>query len=299
MNDTREAWLAQRRTGVGGSDAAIACGLHPYVSARELYYDKTGEVIFEREDTERMQMGRALEDAIASVFAERYDVKLRRHAMRRHPRYPWMIGNPDRLIEGARIGLEIKNVDALAYRFGQWGEPDTDEIPEPYLLQCLHYAMIFDFREWHLAALVGGNTLKRYIVRRNDDELEALLIDGEHDFWQCVEKREPPEIDCDRPGALALIKRVYGMDGGTIVLPESIEHWHHVYVESDALAKKYERDAEGAKAHILHTMKGAAVGRLPQSVGAYRQKVVKKPGAVIEPYSYIDFRYLKKGVGDE
>ncbi|CAG9258518.1 Putative phage-type endonuclease [Paraburkholderia unamae] len=294
----REQWLIARRSGVGGSDAAAACGLNPYVSPLDLYFDKTGEVVIEREDTERMQMGRALEDTIADVFAERFDVKLRRHAMRRHPRYPWMIGNPDRLIEGARIGLEIKNVDALAYRFGQWGEPDTDEIPEPYFLQCLHYAMIFDYREWHLAALVGGNTLKRYIVRR-DAELEEMLIEGEREFWQCVEQHKAPEIDCSRPGALALIKRVYGTNEGAIVLPESVEHWHRVRMEADELAKHYERSADEAKAHILRTMEGAAIGRLASGDGEYRQKIVRRPGHTVSPSEYVDFRFSKKGAKNE
>lgn len=294
----REAWLQARRSGVGGSDAAIACGLHPYVSPLELYYDKSGELVIEREDNERMQMGRALEDAIADVFAQRYDVKLRRHAMRRHPRYPWMLGNPDRLIEGTRIGLEIKNVDALAYRFGEWGEPDTDEIPEPYLLQALHYAIVFDYREWHIGALIGGNTLKRYIVRR-DSELEAMLIEGEREFWQCVERNEPPEIDCDRPGALALIKRVYGTDGGMIVLPESIGHWHNVRVEADRLAKGYERTAEQAKAHILEAMGGAAIGRLAHGGGEYRQKIINKAAYEVRAQSYTDFRFVKKGASDD
>jgi len=299
MNDDREAWLAARRSGVGGSDAAIACGLHPYVSPLELYYDKTGEVAVEREDTERMQMGRALEDAIADVFAERYDVKLRRYPMRRHPVYPWMIGNPDRLIEGAHIGLEIKNVDALAYRFGEWGAPDTDEIPEPYLLQCLHYAMLFDYREWHLAALVGGNTLKRYIVRR-DPELETLLVDGEREFWQCVERREPPEIDYARPGALALAKRLYpGTNGEAIQLPAEMDYWHAIQIEAATLAKEYTATADGAKAHILRAMGEASFARLANGTGEYRRKLVKKAGYTVAPTSYLDFRFSKKGTSDE
>ncbi|WP_277187643.1 YqaJ viral recombinase family protein [Caballeronia sp. BR00000012568055] len=299
MNDARAAWLEQRRSGVGGSDAAIACGLHPYMSALELYYDKTGEAVIEREDTERMQMGRALEDAIADVFAERYDVKLRRHAMKRHARYPWMIGNPDRVIEGARIGLEIKNVDTFAHRFGEWGEPDTDQIPEPYFLQCLHYATIFDYREWHLAALVGGNRLTRYIVRRDDAELEEQLIEGEREFWQCVERREPPEMDYARSGAIALIKRLYpGTNGEAIELPADMDYWHNVHRQSADLAKEYAGVADGAKAHILRGMGEASIGRL-SSGGEYRRKIVKKPGHTVEPYSYIDFRFSKKGANDE
>ncbi|MFL9933593.1 YqaJ viral recombinase family protein [Paraburkholderia sp. RL18-103-BIB-C] len=297
----REQWLQERRTGIGGSDAAAACGLHPIVSPYELWLDKTASAVLEREDTERMQMGRALEDAIAAVYAERFGVKLRRHnAIRRHPKYDWMLANPDRLIEGAKTGVEIKNVDALVYRFSQqWGEENTDEVPEPYLLQCQHYCAVFGFDEWHLGALIGGNTLKRYIVRR-DVELEQMLIESEHEFWQTVQKREPPAMDYNRPNAIRLLRQLYpGTNGETIDLPEEALHWHRVRAEAAARAKTYEATVDGASAHLLHLMGDAALGVLPGG-GSYRRKEVKRKGYTVEPMEYIDFRYVKpKGQEDE
>ena len=40
----REAWLAERRTGIGGSEVAALFGEHPYVSRLELYRRKVGEL---------------------------------------------------------------------------------------------------------------------------------------------------------------------------------------------------------------------------------------------------------------
>lgn len=296
----REAWLLERRTGIGGSDAAIACGLHPFVSPLELYWDKVGALPFERETSERMVMGSALEAAIADVYAERFNVKLRRHnAIRRNPRYPFMLASPDRLIEGARIGVEIKNVGDAVYRFSrQWGEEGTDEVPEPYLLQCLHYCVVFDYPEWHLGALVGGNTLKRYIVRR-DPELEEMMLDAEHDFWQCVEKREEPEIEYTRPGTLALVRRLYpGTNGETVTLPEEIEHWHRIRLEAEHEAKQYQAAVDCAKAHILHCMGNSAIGRLA-SGGEYRRRIVTRKAYEVEETTYVDLRYSKKGQANE
>ncbi len=219
-------------------------------------------------------MGRELEDTIASVFAERFGVKLRRHnAMRRNPRYPWMLANPDRLIEGARVGLEIKNVDSLVYRFGQWGEPDSDEVPEPYLLQALHYAVVFDYPEWHIGALVGGNRLVRYNVRR-DAELEEMMLDAERDFWHCVEKRERPEIDYARPGTLAMLKKLHpGTDGSTIALPDDIEHWHRTLVDA-AQYEQYQAAVDCARPTSCSRWV------TPQSVGLqwrrHRRKVIER-----------------------
>ena len=39
---TREQWLAFRRLGIGGSDVAAIMGISPFVTSRDLYYDKIG-----------------------------------------------------------------------------------------------------------------------------------------------------------------------------------------------------------------------------------------------------------------
>lgn len=41
---SREEWLAYRRQGIGGSDAASIMGISPFRTARDIYYDKLGLV---------------------------------------------------------------------------------------------------------------------------------------------------------------------------------------------------------------------------------------------------------------
>ena len=53
---SREEWLAWRRTGIGGSDAAAVIGLNPFRSRIEVYADKMG-MMPEKEDTESMRLG--------------------------------------------------------------------------------------------------------------------------------------------------------------------------------------------------------------------------------------------------
>lgn len=42
---SREDWLRERRTGIGGSDAGAICGLNPYSSPMDVYLDKTSEEV--------------------------------------------------------------------------------------------------------------------------------------------------------------------------------------------------------------------------------------------------------------
>ena len=42
-NPSRDAWLAARRSGIGGSDIAAICGLSPYQTPYDVWLDKLGQ----------------------------------------------------------------------------------------------------------------------------------------------------------------------------------------------------------------------------------------------------------------
>lgn len=56
----RNEWLNLRKTGLGGSDAGAVCGLNPYSSPLQVFYDKTSEEVQDK-DSESMRQGRDLE----------------------------------------------------------------------------------------------------------------------------------------------------------------------------------------------------------------------------------------------
>ena len=71
---TKEEWLKLRKHGIGGSDAGAVCGLNPYVSAMDVYADKTSEKISVYEN-EAMKQGRDLEQYVADRFSEAAELK--------------------------------------------------------------------------------------------------------------------------------------------------------------------------------------------------------------------------------
>ncbi len=60
----KEEWLRYRKQGIGGSDAGAVCGLNPYRTAMEVYYDKISDEA-ECFDNEAMRLGRDMEDYVA------------------------------------------------------------------------------------------------------------------------------------------------------------------------------------------------------------------------------------------
>ena len=74
---SREDWLKIRKAGIGGSDAGAVCGVNPYTSAMDIYYDKVTDDIC-LEDSEAMRQGRELENYVAERFCEATGFKVRR-----------------------------------------------------------------------------------------------------------------------------------------------------------------------------------------------------------------------------
>ncbi len=57
-----------RRTGLGASDAAAACGIDPYKTTLRLYLEKTGELPPD-EETDALRIGKIFEPGILEFFS--------------------------------------------------------------------------------------------------------------------------------------------------------------------------------------------------------------------------------------
>lgn len=181
--------LAERRTGIGGSDAGAALGLNPYRSPVDVYMDKLGlGTPFEGNET--THFGNVLEQVIRDEYTRRTGNRLRvPKKMRRHREYPHMLANVDGLVIGERRGFEAKTSDK--YLRTQWGPTGSDEVPPSYLIQVNHYMIVYEYDAWDLAVLIGGNDFRIYHFRA-DPQLHKMIIEKEAEFWRCVTFRDPP-----------------------------------------------------------------------------------------------------------
>ena len=69
--------------------------------------------------------------------------------------------------------------------------------PDEYFLQVQHYMAVTGYGGCYIAALIGGNTFRWKFVPR-DEELIAMLVQLEADFWQHVQSETPPPLDLHR-----------------------------------------------------------------------------------------------------
>lgn len=187
----RERWLAERRTGIGGSDAAAVLGLSPWRSSFDVWLEKIGEAP-PNKGNEAMWWGSALESLIARRYAETKSRTIwNPERLYRHPDHNILIATPDRMVlnradavprlAAIERGLEVKT--ASAYATEDWGEEGTDAIPTHYLVQCVHYMMVTGYERWDVAALLGGSDFRVYTIQR-DRELEDRIRERLLAWWE-------------------------------------------------------------------------------------------------------------------
>lgn len=183
----------ERVNGIGGSEAAAVLGMSPWKTPYQVYCDKVG-LSGEQEQNPAMEWGSRLEPVIRQKYADETGRTVRwpvgdEYGHMRSGEYPFMLATLDGIADDdPPRGLEIKT----ARYPGDWGEEGTDEVPQPYVIQCQHYMVVSGLPVFDIALLIGGSDFRIYEVPA-DQELQDLLIEREADFWRMVEERTPPE----------------------------------------------------------------------------------------------------------
>jgi putative phage-type endonuclease len=255
---TRQEWLAIRRKGIGGSDAAAICGLDPYRGALSVYLSKVGQTP-DADPNEYMEWGNILETPIAEAFAQKTGYKIRKsNYILQHPEYPFMLANVDRMVkdedEADEGILEVKNVGE--YKAEEWAD---GAIPESHQIQGQHYMAVTGAGYVWFAPLIGGNRLRPVKLVRSE-RMIASLIKIESDFWHKVETKTPPPID-GSTDATKVLKFTYPTSTEqSIEIEESL---YDQFVSTRQRRIEAELEERTLENEIKSQMKEAGAARIP------------------------------------
>ena len=250
---------------IGGSDIAAILGKSQWKSAHSLYLHLVGELT-PQADNDAMERGRKLEPVVAAMFeANHPEFKVATFGTVSDSDYPFLIGNPDRLLfertgNGAS-GLEIKTADIST--IGRWGEEETDEVPVEYWIQCQWYAGLCKVDDWHLAVgFVKPGSRKIVAYREYYIEFDpAWFADAKQkaiDFWNDhVIAQVAPDITVADCATVEYYKHRYPQHSQDkwAYSNETIDHLASEYIELVGIIKQREQEAETAKVKLI-----AAIG---------------------------------------
>ena len=207
---SREDWLQFRKQGIGSSDAAAACGIHPYLSMLELWMIKTGRMSSDIDESlegySPLYWGNTLEPMVAKYYQEHTVNKVRRvNAILQYPDHDnhFMLANLDYAITGSdevQI-LECKTAGEHGAKLWKHG------VPLYVTCQVQHQLAVTGKTAAHICVLLCGHEAKIYKVERDERLIESIM-EHERLFWQYVRTDTPPTPDHSESAARAL-KQLY------------------------------------------------------------------------------------------
>lgn len=303
--EQRAEWLAERRLGLGSSDAPAILGISPWKTPLDVYLSKVDDA-HPSEPNFAQQVGITLESAVAELFAlaTGRDVAPPTARIIRHPNHPWLLCSPDRFTrgdDGAWQLLEIKT----ARSWDGWGETGTEEIPPHYYAQVQHQLLAashwggcpgFHSESAIVAVLIGGCDLRWYPIAKADDFCEMMFLRLAY-FWQHhVEQLVPPE---PQPGEDDGLKKLLNVWKGRVRPGASINLTQEdlddviAYEDYGKGIRELQENREIIRNRLADSIlsTGCEFGILPDS-RRIRVRNVHVKGHTVEPTTRADFRIL-------
>lgn len=295
----RASWLKRREADVTASVAAalFGDGVHPYMTAYELFAIKSGLITEDKAESPAMRRGRLLEPVAVHLLREErpnWRIEPGSHYFRDErarigatpDAFAW---RPD--IEGRGI-VQIKTVGTFAFKKGWRGEDGEVEIPLWIAVQASIEAALTGATWASVAAMaLGDGGLDLYVV---DIPLKPALMIRLRAlvavFWRRVAENDPYPADYNRDAAL--IARLYADadEGGEIDLAgdnRAVE-----LLEAREALKAREADGTAAAkdrkiidAEIIAKLGNAARGRLGDG-RVIEAKTTRRGAYQVEATSY-------------
>lgn len=232
MTTAREAFLAERRTGIGGSDIAALAGVSPWATPLDVWRSKVlGD---SNDETERMRWGTLMEPLLRAEASRVLGVASTGPEFLRDG---WRIANID-----GRIGGDVLECKTAASG-EDWGIEGTDDVPDQYLAQVQWYLGLTDLQRAQVAVLIGGNDFRIYTVVRSDVIIDRLREVAERFWFENVKTETPPP-----PSNLADAKKLWRSVHAGKVIPatpaiiEALDRHEARRLQIKAMEEEQDRD---------------------------------------------------------
>lgn len=254
----RQAWLEQRRGGLGATDIASLAGVG-FRTPTQVYESKVNPLA-EADAHPLMLIGLATEELNADLYARRMDTRVvhRLVEIDRHPLHLWAAATLDRVKQVDGSPVELKYTPFFGDR---WGDEFTDEIPDGYLVQTQWQMFVVGADQADVSVLSGTGDHRVYRVLRNDP-LIGLLLELGRRFWSDhVLARVPPPADWCALYAGKIEDAIPTVRDEELSLGEIGDPAHLAaseYLSAKRVAKEAEEIADAARAKVETLMGEAA-----------------------------------------
>lgn len=279
----RDEWLTYRRKGIGGSDAAAILGISPFLTARDLYFDKLGiSAQSDEENWVAKEIGHLLEPLVATIFQRRTGLKVyQQKVMYQHPHFPWMLADLDYLVEmpdGGTAILECKT--STSHSADNWWYAGKEIVPAYYESQGRHYMTVTNLDRVYFCCLLTDNREAMFRCIDRDMAYEEELIALEEAFWKDhVLPQSPPPYTENGDLVMKSLQRILGpaatdIPPVTITPPQFSKVRQYLQLQEqkslcDAQSKQLENEMKRLRALIVADMGKSCTALYEDAGGSY------------------------------
>lgn len=168
-----------RKTYMGSSDAAPACGLSPFATPLDVYHAKregSPEL-----DTMPIRFGMFNEPFVLSEFTRATGIALESHqAHKRHPEYEFIGATLDALTSDGQAIVEAKTT-SMKY----------DELPKHIIIQVQEQLACAGLQMAYVPVLMRGRDFKIFEVEANETWQE-MILEKMARLWIRIQEGDPP-----------------------------------------------------------------------------------------------------------
>lgn len=177
-------WLAWRKGGLGGSDSPAVLGKSPYLTARDLWFEKAGLAEPPRGNEYVFQKGHETEQKVRELFFRQTNIEMRPACFQNGSIFRASLDGHDR----SYGNMEAKLVGNQVLKKAKGGE-----IPEHHRIQIQHGLYVSEMDKCYWCGHDGkANGVVIEIGR--DEKLIAEIVAKGLDFWGMLERNEPPPL---------------------------------------------------------------------------------------------------------
>lgn len=263
-----QTWLKARSMDITSTESASLFGFGRE-TAFELACRKSGKTDSRFKPSERTEIGKEIESAIAKRVARMYGVEIRHkneymriHSARMGASFDYeIVGITDSVVEDNRLRLsfgsmgpgllEVKNVDRLVFN-NEWTTGEAPEAPEHIEIQLQQQLEVCEYRWGVIVAFVGGNHVE-IILRLRDDQVGQVIRKKIQAFWENLEKGQFPPVTL--PEDLGVIKLLHGYaEPGQLMDARGNQKINEIlreYMAADEAEKKAKDLKDTAQAKLL------------------------------------------------
>lgn len=188
--------LEKRREFIGASEIAMLTGHSPYGGPWELYNLKTGAAPSTRKPSLQTELGDLLEDDVLELYARKSGRKVTPNRTTVVMDGLPLGATPDAYATGNGPDRIVQAKTCVPWlREGEWGEPNTGQIPSKYLPQVQLELLVTGYSICDVPVLFGTQDFAIYTVEY-DSDFAAAMVSIAVDFWnRHVVARVPPKVD--------------------------------------------------------------------------------------------------------